>query len=199
MEPGLAFLARHLEALIFCSPHPLTTDEMKACLSEMLGTEVPEADIEAALQAVTDKFADEAHAIRVVRSGGGYQMLTKAAYQASVNIFLKQTSKKKLSQAALETIAIVAYRQPVTKAQIEQIRGVGSDYALQKLLEKGLLEIKGKSDAVGRPLLYGTTPKFMDYFGLNSLKDLPQPKDLAEETNQIGLEPATGPTDEAEQ
>jgi segregation and condensation protein B len=199
MEQGLAFLARHLEALIFCSPHPITPDEMRACLAEMLGTDVPEADIEAALQAVIDKFADEVHAIRVVRSGGGYQMLTKAAYQASINILLKQTSKKKLSQAALETIAIVAYRQPVTKAQIEQLRGVGSDYALQKLLEKGLLEITGKSDAVGRPLLYGTTQKFMDYFGLNSLKDLPQPKDLAEETNQIGLEPATEPGHEAEQ
>jgi segregation and condensation protein B len=188
MEPISPFLAGHVEALVFCSPQPLAAADIQACLTELLGTEVPVADVEQALAHLAGSYRDSDRAIHLVQTGGGYQFLSKPAYQASIDILLRLTSKKRLSNAALETIAIIAYKQPVTKAQVEQVRGVGCDYAIQKLLEKELIEIKGKSDGVGRPLLYGTTQKFMDYFGLNSLKDLPQPKDLADGVNEIGPE-----------
>ena len=121
-----------------------------------------------------------------MESGGGFQFLTKPAYQASIGILLKQQSKKRLSKSALETLSIIAYKQPVTKAEMEQIRGVSCDYTVQKLLEKELVEIRGKSEGVGRPILYGTSPKFMDYFGINDLKELPTPKDFAVPENEIG-------------
>ena len=114
--------------------------------------------------------------------------MTKPAYQASIGILLKQQSKRRLSNSAMETLAIIAYKQPVTKTEIEQIRGVNCDYAVNKLLEKELIEIKGKSDSIGRPMLYGTNQKFMDYFGINNLKDLPTPKDFVQEENTIGKE-----------
>lgn len=180
------FLSNHIEALIFCSPQPLAIADMAACLSEMLATPVPLHDVESAVAFLLEKYQNDQFGIEIVKLGGGYQMLTKPAYQSSVSILLKQNAKKRLSTAALETIAIIAYRQPITKAEIEQIRGVGCDYAIQKLLEKELIEIKGKSESVGRPLLYGTSAKFMNYFGINSLKDLPMPKDIADPTNEIG-------------
>jgi segregation and condensation protein B len=139
-----------------------------------------------ALQNIIIKFNDTNFSFQVIKSGGGYQFLTKPSYQETVNILLKQKSKKRLSTSALETIAIIAYKQPITKGQIEQIRGVTSDYAVQKLLDKELIEMKGKVETAGRPVLYGTTEKFMDYFGINSLKELPTLKDLTENTNEIG-------------
>ncbi len=114
--------------------------------------------------------------------------MTKPAYQPSIQILLRQHSQKRLSTAQLETLSIIAYKQPITKGEVEQIRGVACDYSLQKLLEKELVEIKGKSDGVGRPLIYGTSQKFMDYFGINSLQDLPQPKDFSQPEHQIGEE-----------
>lgn len=152
----------------------------------MFEADVPEEHIQASIEQLKAKYAGEAHAFEPVESGGGYQFLTKPAYQASISILLKQQSKKRLSSSSLETLSIIAYKQPVTKSQMEQVRGVNCDYAVQKLLEKELIEIKGKSDGVGRPLLYGTSQNFMDYFGINDIKDLPTPKDFAKEENQIG-------------
>jgi len=152
----------------------------------MFQTDVPEKDIKEALNALMKKYEAEEFPFQIFELGGGFQFLTKPAYQASIRILLKQKSKKRLTTSQLETLAIVAYKQPVTKANIEQIRGVNCDYTLQKLLEKELISIKGKADTIGRPLLYGTSTKFMEYFGINSLKDLPTPKDFATEANQIG-------------
>jgi len=180
------YLLLHLEALIFCSPKPITEKELLACLKEMFEADIPEADISANIEKLQEKYESEEYSFTLMKSGGGYQFLTKPAYQASIGILLKQQSKKRLSNSALETLAIIAYKQPITKSEIEQIRGVNCDYAVQKLLEKELLEIKGKSDAVGRPMLYGTSQKFMDYFGINNLNELPTPKDFKLEDNSIG-------------
>jgi len=152
----------------------------------MFETNIPDKDIDDALENILNRFEDDRYAFQVFHTGGGYQFLTKPAYQASIGILLKQQSKKRLSNAALETLSIIAYKQPITKAQIEQIRGVNCDYSIQRLLDKELLEIRGKSDTVGRPLIYGTTQNFMDYFGINDLNDLPTLKDFAENENQIG-------------
>jgi segregation and condensation protein B len=152
----------------------------------MFGTEVPEEDVVGAIQRLEEKYAQEEFSFQLYKSSGGYQFLTKPAYQASIGIMLKQQSKKRLSTSAMETLSIIAYKQPISKTEIENIRGVNCDYAVQKLLDKGLVEIKGKADTIGRPMLYGTSQKFMEYFGINDLSELPTPKDFAHEVNTIG-------------
>lgn len=180
------FLGNHIEALIFCAPKAIKIEDIQSCLSEMFEAEIPLADIEKGLEEIQQKYSAEEFPFEVAKSGGGYQFLTKPAYQASIGILLKQQSKRRLSASAMETLSIIAYKQPVTKSEIEQIRGVNCDYTVQKLLEKELVEIKGKSEAIGRPMLYGTSEKFMDYFGINSLKELPTPKDFTTPDNEIG-------------
>lgn len=181
------FLGNHIEALIFCAQKPIKVEDIQSCLAEMFEADVPIEDIENGLSAIQAKYSSEEFSFEVVKSGGGFQFLTKPAYQASIGILLKQQSKRRLSASALETLSIIAYKQPVTKSEIEQIRGVNCDYTVQKLLEKELIEIKGKSEGVGRPILYGTSEKFMDYFGINNLKELPTPKDFANNENEIGI------------
>lgn len=183
------FLQNHIEALIFCTPSPIKLAELKACLSEMFNADVPEEDIVGAIQRLDEKFKDDDFSFQLFKAAGGYQFLTKPAYQASIGIMLKQQSKKRLSTSAMETLSIIAYKQPISKTEIENIRGVNCDYAVQKLLDKGLVEITGKAETIGRPMLYGTTQKFMEYFGINDLVELPVPKDFVGEVNSIGLNP----------
>lgn len=180
------FLINHIEALIFCAPKPITIKEIIDCLKEMFEAEIPEEDVTSAIAQLKERYEGDQYSISIIESGGGFQFLTKPAYQASIGILLKQQSKKRLSKSALETLSIIAYKQPITKGEMEQIRGVSCDYTVQRLLEKELVEIKGKTDGVGRPILYGTSQKFMDYFGINDLKELPTPKDFAMNDNTIG-------------
>lgn len=180
------YLANHIEALIFVSQKPISEKEIKNCLSEMFEADVPNKDIVECIAKLQEKYAGEEYAFEPVHSGGGYQFLTKPAYQTSISILLKQQSKKRLSNSALETLAIIAYKQPVTKSEIEQVRGVNCDYAVQRLLEKELIEIKGKSDAIGRPIIYGTSQNFIDYFGINDISELPTLKEFTEKENEIG-------------
>lgn len=182
------FLQNHVEALVFCSPAPLAVAEIRSALSEMFGADVPHGHIEAALAHLQQRYQAPDYAFELVSLAGGYQFMTKAAYAASIGILLKQQSKKRLSTSALETLAIIAYKQPITKNEVELIRGVNCDYTIQKLLEKELVEIKGKAESIGRPLLYGTSRKFSEHFGLESLKDLPTPKDFSADDNKIGEE-----------
>jgi len=180
------FLQNHIEALIFCSPTPIKAVDIKVCLSEMFGADVPEEDIINAIKRLEEKFQNEEFSFQLNKSAGGYQFLTKPAYQTSIGILLKQQSKKRLSTSAMETLSIIAYRQPISRTEIENIRGVNCDYAVQKLLDKGLIEITGKAETIGRPMLYGTTSKFMEYFGINDISELPVPKDFSGEFNIIG-------------
>jgi segregation and condensation protein B len=180
------FLPRNIEALIFCSKDPLAFPDIVRCLSEMFESEIPEEHVYEALGVLQDKYQTEDFSFSLEKSGGGYQFLTKPAYQHSISILLKQQSQKRLSTAQLETLSIIAYKQPISKSEMEQIRGVNCDYSVHKLLEKELITITGKSTGLGRPLLYGTSPKFMDYFGINDIRDLPQPKDFSQESNEIG-------------
>jgi len=185
-QEEMDFLQNHIEALIFCSPAPIKIADIKACLSEMFGADVPEEDIVNAIKRLEERFHQDEFSFQLNKAGGGYQFLTKPAYQASISILLKQQSKKRLSTSAMETLSIIAYRQPISRTEIENIRGVNCDYAVQKLLDKGLIEITGKAETIGRPMLYGTTPKFMEYFGINDIAELPVPKDFATEFNTIG-------------
>ena len=186
MPDGVLFSDLQTEALIFCAPEPLGAPEIRACLQEMAGTEVPLEQVSESVARLQAKYRSPEYAFEIVQAAGGYKFLTKPECQGTVQLLLKQQSKKRLSTSAVETLSIVAYKHPVTKAQLEQIRGVNCDYALQKLLERSLVEIKGKADGPGRPLLYAPGKKFMEYFGINSLNELPQPKDFsAEEQNEL--------------
>jgi segregation and condensation protein B len=182
----LDFLQNHIEALIFCSPAPIKIAEIRGCLSEMFNADVPEEDITGAIQRLDEKYQTDDFSFQLFKSAGGYQFLTKPAYQASIGIMLRQQSKKRLSTSAMETLSIIAYKQPMSKSEIENIRGVNCDYAVQKLLDKGLIEITGKAETIGRPMLYGTTSKFMEYFGINDISELPTPKEFVAEVNSIG-------------
>jgi len=132
------------------------------------------------------RFKNENYSFELLESGGGFQFLSKPSFQSSISFVWKQKIKKKLSTSSLETLSIIAYKQPVSKPEIEIIRGVNCDYAVQKLLEKELIVILGKSEQPGRPVLYGTSKRFMDYFGINSLAQLPDLKEITEEINSIG-------------
>jgi segregation and condensation protein B len=180
------FLQNHIEALIFCAPSPIKITEIQTCLSEMFGADVPEEDIKAVIDGIEQKFSIKEFSFQLSKSAGGVQFLTKPAYQSSIGILLRQQSKKRLSTAAMETLSIIAYKQPISKTEVENIRGVNCDYAVQKLIDKSLIEVKGKSETVGRPMLYGTTAKFMEYFGINELSDMPVPKQFSQEESIIG-------------
>jgi segregation and condensation protein B len=186
----MEFLKQHVEALIFASPQPVSAHDMKAVMEEAFQAEVKESDILQAIQDLKAHFQQELYAFELVEIAGGWQFLTKGAYHTTVAIHLRQATKKRLSQAALETLALIAYKQPVSRPEIEEIRGVNCDYAIQKLLEKELVFIAGRSEGPGRPLLYGTTEKFMDYLGINSLTDLPKPKDFKDDENSVGEVPS---------
>ncbi len=180
------FLAQHVESLIFTAEQPIALTEIQSSLEEAFGLKFQEIELEETILALKTRYQDESYAFEIVEIAGGYQFMTKAAYHATVGAYLKQIMSRRLSRAALETLSIVAYKQPISKSEIERIRGVNCDYALQKLLEKELVSITGRSDGPGRPLLYGTGQKFMDYFGLKSIKDLPQLKEFKEPESSIG-------------
>jgi segregation and condensation protein B len=176
----------HAEAIIFCAAEPISPEEIRLGLSENFQTEVSVETLQIVLEALRVRYESEDFSFRLEESGGGLHFLTKPAFQSSVALVWKQKVKKRLSPSALETLSIIAYRQPVSKPDIEKIRGVNCDYAVQKLLEKELISITGKSKLPGKPVLYGTSRKFMDHFGLNSLEELPDLKEILPEENAIG-------------
>jgi len=181
-------IEQYIEALIFASEQSIRMEEIMYCLQSAFSNDFTEKEISTHIDHIHGKYQDEGFAIELVKTGNGYQFLTKKVYHPIISLLQVQSSKKKLSQAALETLAIIAYKQPVTKPDIEQIRGVNCDYSIQKLLEKDLIAITGKSDAVGKPILYGTSPLFMDYFGINSIQELPLLKEFTDNRSSIGEE-----------
>jgi len=179
-------IEQYIEALIFVSEQSIRTEEVIYCLQAVFSQDIDEAAVSRHIQNISKKYQEDRFAIEVVKVNNGYQFLTKKNYHQVVSLLQAQRAKKKLSQAALETLAIIAYKQPVTKPDVEQIRGVNCDYSIQKLLEKELIAIIGKSEAIGKPILYGTSPIFMDYFGINSIDELPQIKDFTDNSMTIG-------------
>jgi segregation and condensation protein B len=179
-------LENNIEALIFASDKAVTTEEIKLILTEVLSSPIADDEITNGIERITTKYQDSRLSIELVQMNNGYQFLTKKQYHPVIRQLHVQRSKKALSQAALETLAIIAYKQPVTKGEVEQIRGVNCDYSIQKLLDKELIVISGRSTAVGKPILYAVSTMFMDYFGINSSNDLPKLKDLVPENNEIG-------------
>ena len=178
-------LIPHIEALIFASDKPLTTLELTELVNNALGfmdDKISLDQVEAALEGITEKYSADFYSFEVRQSGGGWQFLTRKEFHKTVAQLNGEKFLKRLSAAALETLAIIAYKQPVTKGEIESIRGVSSDYAVQKLLEKELIIISGRNEkAPGQPLIYSTSKNFMDYFGINSADELPKIKEVLAE------------------
>ncbi len=180
----------HVEALVFTAKQPITIKEMRDSLFTVTGDTIEESRILAAIDLLKRKYNDEEkslYAYDLAYINGGYTFLTKPAFHETVSALIDIKAKKRLSTAAMETLSIIAYKQPITKSGIELIRGVNCDYAVQKLLEKNLVAILGRSDAPGRPLLYGTSEFFMDYFGIGSVDELPKLKDIESDVvTQVG-------------
>ncbi len=175
-------LIPHIEALIFASDKPLTSLEVTELLNNAFGfmeDKISLDQVEAAVEGITEKYSSEFYPFEMRQSGGGWQFLTKKDYHKTIAQLNGDKFLKRLSSAALETLSIIAYKQPVTKGEIEAIRGVSSDYAVQKLLAKELIIISGRNEKLpGHPLVYSTSKNFMDYFGINSADDLPKIKEV---------------------
>lgn len=175
-------LIPHIESLIFASDKPLTAAEITELINQAFGfmeDKIVLEQVDAAIEGIVEKYDSEFYPFEVRQSGGGWQFLTKKEFHKTVAQLNGEKFLKRLSAAALETLAIVAYKQPVTKGEIESIRGVSSDYAVQKLLEKELIVISGRNEKLpGHPLVYATSKNFMDYFGINSPDDLPKIKEV---------------------
>jgi segregation and condensation protein B len=176
----------HIEALIFASDKPLTSIEITELINNAFGfmeEKITLEQIQTAIDGIVEKYASEFYPFEIRESGGGLQFLTKKDFHKTIAQLNGEKYLKRLSNAALETLAIVAYKQPITKGEIEAIRGVNSDYSIQKLLEKELVIISGRNEAMpGKPLVYATSKTFMDYFGINSPTDLPKLKEVFAET-----------------
>jgi segregation and condensation protein B len=183
----------HIEVLIFASDKPLTSLDIVELINNSFGfleERIMPDQVDSALQGIKEKYDSEFYPFEVKESGGGWQFLTKKDYHKTIAQLNGDKFLKRLSNAALETLAIIAYKQPITKGEIEAIRGVNSDYSIQKLLEKELILISGRNEhAPGKPLVYATSKNFMDYFGINSASDLPKIREVLAEQMVEGTRP----------
>lgn len=177
----------HIESLIFASEKPVNIDDIRFALENFFNTLYEKEQISEAIQRIKNKCDSEDYSFKLTEISEAFTFMTKTEYHRIISSYLKYISRTKLSKASLETLAIVAYNQPVTKPSIEHVRGVNSDFSIQKLLEKDLIEIAGRDDSPGKPLIYKTSVKFLDYFGLRSIKDLPSIKEFVNQENSIGF------------
>lgn len=171
-----------IESLIFASDEPIPSSVIVKAIKEIDGddTEITASDVDKSVIELNEKYSSTESSFKIVAIAEGYVFGTKHEYAKYVGYLSSEKTKRRLSQAALETLAIIAYKQPITKPEIESIRGVNSDYMINTLLEKSLITIKGRSETIGRPLLYATTPEFLMYFGINKITDLPKPREIEE-------------------
>ncbi len=181
----LSEIIPHIEVLIFASEKPLTTLDIAELINNSFGfleERISLDQIESAIEGIKEKYDSEFYPFEVRESGGGWQFLTKKDFHKTIAQLNGDKFLKRLSNAALETLAIIAYKQPITKGEIEAIRGVNTDYSIQKLLEKELILISGRNEQMpGKPLIYATSKTFMDYFGINNTSDLPKIKEVLAE------------------
>jgi segregation and condensation protein B len=162
-----------VEAILFASDEPITPNRL-AGIVEVGGVK----EVKDAVKELNDKYRQYNSAFRIEQIAGGFQMMTLSNYNHWLKKLIRVRGDTKLTQAGLETLAIIAYKQPIMRADVEAIRGVGSGEMIRSLMYKGMVKIAGRAEVIGRPLLYGTTKKFLDMFGLNNLKDLPKVEEL---------------------
>lgn len=176
---SLSPLSQLIEAALFAADRPLTVDDL-----ESLDGDAGASDVRASLDELREHYDYDGHAVELVELAGGWQILTRSAFASAIERARAAQRTPRLSPATLETLATIAYRQPVGRAEIEEIRGVNAGGVLRTLQERGLIEVVGRSEGLGRPLLYGTTPRFLELLGLRDLADLPRAEELT-----IALQP----------
>ena len=176
-------LAKLLEAALFASPRPIPTEELRG-----LDDDASKAAVQSALDELREHYNVDGHGVELVEQGGGWQILTRPEYTEAIERAQMAVRPHRLSGAALETLAIIAYRQPIGRAEIAEIRGVDVGAILKSLLERALVEVVARGEGLGRPLLYGTTPLFLEQFALRHLEELPRIDELA-----IALRSSTPP------
>lgn len=173
-----------LEALIFATDEPLTVRQVQDLLEYLGEAERPRSlsgdVIQNCIEFLNREYEAQGRSFRITRVAGGFQFATLPEYGIWLGRLVRERSKRKLSVSALESLAVIAYKQPVTKPEVEAIRGVNADYVLRTLMERNLVTIVGRAATPGRPLLYGTTREFLKHFGLNDLSDLPKPREIDE-------------------
>ncbi|MFZ1948092.1 MAG: SMC-Scp complex subunit ScpB [bacterium] len=185
---------RIVEALLFASPDPLPAERIAALVPGVARDEV-----EAAVGELREDYARETRSFQIVEVGGGFQLTTKQDYAVWVEKLFESTAKGRLSKAALETLAVVAYKQPALRSAIESIRGVNVDGVLRTLMERDLVRIVGRGEGPGRPLLFGTTKEFLLQFGINRLSDLPKPEEIDDLVGDTETQSGGTPGDHADQ
>ena len=186
-------LARLLEAALFASARPIPNDALA-----QLDPEASPAAVALALDEIREHYDSEGHGVELVAAGDGWQIMTRPEYTEAIERAQLAARPQRLSGAALETLAIIAYRQPIGRAEIEEIRGVGAGAILKSLPERGLIDVTGRGEGMGRPLLYGTTPLFLEHFALRHLEELPRADELAVALRQVPADvdlgiPTAGP------
>ena len=185
-------LAKLLEAAIFASPRPIPTDELAA-----LDPEASPAAVQAALDELREHYDVDGHGVELMDVGGGWQVLTRPEYTEAIERAQMAVRPARLSSAALETLAIIAYRQPIGRAEVAEIRGVDVGAVIRSLHERGLIDVVGRSEALGRPLLYGTTSQFLEQFALRHLEELPRVDELAIALRRDAVPSEAAPADAA--
>jgi segregation and condensation protein B len=169
-------LAKLLEAALFASASPISAAELKAMASNI---DEPGENVDAALVELRDHYEQDGHGVELIEVAGGWQILTRPEYTEAIERAQLAARPQRLSAAALETLAIIAYRQPIGRAEIEEIRGVNAGAILKSLHERGLIDVTGRGEGMGRPLMYGTTPTFLEQLALRHLEELPRADELA--------------------
>ncbi len=170
-----------IEALIFASPDPMSWEKISAIIKESEDElDLNEVVIKRIIDQLNERFEENDLSFRIEKTGGGYTFVTQPRYHPWLSIYQHENAYRRLSQPAIETLAIVAYRQPITKPEVDSIRGVDSGYILRQLMEKLLVKVSGRADSVGKPLLYKTTTHFLKHFGINSVEELPKPREIDE-------------------
>lgn len=167
-----------VEALVFASDVPLRPEDVARAYGEVTGTEHDVAEVEAAVGRLNAAYRTGGRAFRIQRWAGGLRMATVEEVHPFVSALFEDDEAKRLSRSLLETLAVIAYKQPVTRPEVDHVRGVNSDYALRQLLERDFVTIAGRGEGVGRPLLYATTDRFLEQFGLDALEALPTPREI---------------------
>lgn len=184
METQLELVAdrfdQAVEALVFAADVPLRAEDVARVWGEVTGAEVSPGDVDAAVERINGAYRRTGRAFRIRRWSGGLRMATVEAAAPFVRALFADDAAQRLSRSLLETLAVIAYKQPVTRPEVDHVRGVNSDYAIRQLLERDFVTIAGRGEGVGRPLLYATTDLFLDQFGLEGLEALPSPREIEE-------------------
>ncbi len=174
-----------IQSVLFSSPNPLKEEELYGVIKKE-HPEIEEASILEALKELQYEYQSDKYGIEIQQTGSGYSFVSKPAYYPYIVNYIETIQKRRLSKSALETLSIIAFQSDCTKLDIETIRGVASDYAIDRLLESELVEISGRKETPGHPTTYRTTEKFLDYFGIHSIEDLPKLTDIQLPENELG-------------